>query len=136
MDVELIKSLATLAAAGVDVKTLLGQNQEPAKPEKPNEEKPDQEASGENISFETILKLIQASNKPEPKPEPKEEPKEEPKAEPKSEGLSSDQFEKLLQAMNTKNASIDMPDNDEWKKNLANHFSELINGNNVSKEEK
>ena len=141
MDVELIKALATLSGAGVDVKTLIGQNQAEVKP------KPEQ---NETISFEDVLKMVQEKNKPEPKPEPKPasnnvsfddvlklikatkepEKKEEPevKETAPASGLNDDQFNKLLQAMNVKNVAIDIPEDNEWKKNLANHFSELING--------
>lgn len=143
MDVELIKSLAQLSKAGVDVNLLLDQNQAP-------KEEPKKEAS-ETISFEDVLKMVQEKNKPEPKPEPKpasnnvsfddvlklikatqkpaEKPEEKPeeKTEPAS-GLSDDQFGKLLQAMNVKNVAIDIPNDDDWKKRMENHFSELING--------
>lgn len=146
MDVELIKALATLSGAGVDVKTLIGQNQEEVKEETKNEN---------TISFEDVLKMVQEKNKPEPEPEPKpasnnvsfddvlklikatQKPAEKPeeKTEPAS-GLSDDQFGKLLQAMNVKNVAIDVPNDDDWKKRMESHFSELINGTNNEKEEK
>lgn len=149
MDVELIKSLAQLSKAGVDVNLLLGQNQA--------KEEPKKEAS-ETISFEDVLAMVQ--KKPEPKPEPKpasnsvawddvmklikasQTPaKEEPAPEPKKEesaaaSISDEQFNKLLQAMNVKNVAIDVPDDNDWKNRLSAHFSELINGTNETKEEK
>ena len=139
MDVELIKALATLSGAGVDVKTLIGQNQAEDKDEKKDENtisfeevlkmlqakpepKPESKPASNNVSFDDVLKLIKAAKEPEKKEEP-----EDKEAAPAS-GLNDEQFNKLLQAMNVKNVAIDIPEDNEWKKNLANHFSELING--------
>ena len=150
MDVELIKSLAKLSEAGVDVNLLLGQNQAPteepkkdasetisfedvlAMVQKKEEPKPEPKPASNNVAFEDIMKLIKASQTPA-KEEPAPEPKKEENA---AASISDEQFNKLLQAMNQKNVAIDVPDDSEWKKNLSAHFNEIINGENANKEEK
>jgi len=64
----------------------------------------------------------------EVKPAETPEVKAEPVAQPSGVTLSDDQFTKLLQQLNVKGASLDVPPETDIKSKLAEHFKEVTIG--------
>ena len=62
------------------------------------------------------------------KPATVSEVKPEPVAQPSGVTLSDDQFTKLLQQLNVKGASLDVPPETDIKTKLAEHFKEVTIG--------
>ena len=88
---------------------------------------------------EDILKLdadapVVPTETPAPKPPAEDKPAEtpevkaEPVAQPSGVILSDDQFTKLLQQLNVKGASLDVPPETDIKTKLAEHFKEVTIG--------
>ena len=68
------------------------------------------------------------SGEVEPKTTETPEVKVEPVAQPSGVTLSDDQFTKLLQQLNVKGASLDVPPETDIKTKLAEHFKEVTIG--------
>lgn len=126
MNADLIIALAKLSDKGLDVAKLVEfeSNSKPTKQTK-EEVKPDVD----NLLATILKNATTHAEKPEEKP--KEKPEEKPEEKNTNNdvvGLSTEQFNKLMQSLNTSKASIDLPDSNDWRKALEKHYNYMING--------